>query len=76
MVSILSLARTCLESGDLEGGKDAMLKAKKAYDSYIARGEGMSDERLLESGFTDSELRTVRENMQNRRGAKFLAIMV
>lgn len=65
------LGKNLLESGDLEGGRAAMLKAKTAYDSYNARGEGMSDERLLESGFTDSELRTVRENMQNG-GAKFL----
>lgn len=65
------LGKNLLESGDIEGGRDAMLKAKAAYDSYNTRGKGMSDERLLESGFTDSELRTVRENMQNG-GAKFL----
>lgn len=65
------LGKNLLESGDLEGGRSAMLKAKSAYDSYNARGEGMSDESLLSAGFTDSELRTLRENMQNS-GAKFL----
>lgn len=65
------LGKNLLESGDLEGGRAAMLKAKAAYDSYSARGDGMSDESLLSAGFTDSELRTLRENMQNG-GAKFL----
>ena len=65
------LGKNLLESGDLEVGRAAMLKAKAAYDSYSARGDGMSDESLLSAGFTDSELRTLRENMQNG-GAKFL----
>lgn len=65
------LGKNLLESGDLKGGKSALLKAKNAFDSYNARGDGMSDEALLNAGFTDSELRTLRENMQNG-GAKFL----
>lgn len=64
------LGKNLLESGDLEGGRAAMMKAKDVFNSYKARGS-MSDDELKAYDVTDAEIRTLRENMQNG-GAKFL----